>query len=456
MGLRIEKLIALHAGHVKALADTDHHLSNDSFRSAEKSFKNLGSDRFSDVDYSMVESRLRKAMGVLAQFTSLDLSLNQLLEKGEYKAVRAELSRLRRLIEKPDSELGREALALFQKIDSRFVAARFVAAQKAHKKRMVTRVAFISLFIAGLAAFSLGWVAEKNAKAEEARVIALAKAEEARVIALANAEEARLIALANAEEARLIALANAEAPYEKFKKGNRAGEEKSLEIVPGIEMIFCWCPAGDFTMESPKSEEHRSSAEKQAKVTLTQGFWMAKTEVTQAQWQALMGANPSYFKGANRPVENVSSDDAQNFLMKLNAIVGDSDGRKMVLPTEAQWEYAARAGEEDPYSGGKVEEVAWCEENSGDETHEVGTKRTNAWGLHDMLGNVCEWCADWYASELKGGVDPRGADWGLDRVFRGGSYTDYTIDCRLANRIKSNPYSRFMHIGFRVARSSVP
>ena len=429
MGLRIEKLIALHAGHVKALADTDQHLSNDSFRSAEKSFKNLGSDRFSDVDYSLVESRLRKTLGVLAQFTSLDLSLNQLLEKGEYKAVRAELSQLRRLIEKPDSELGREALALFQKIDSRFVAA-----QKTHKKRMVMRVTFVSLFIAGLGAFSLGWVKEKNAEAEEARVFTLAKAEEARVIALTKAEEARIIALTKAE-----------APYEKFKKENRAGEEKSLEIAPGIEMTFCWCPAGKFTMGSPESE--------QVEATLSKGFWMAKTEVTQAQWQAVMEESPSEFKGANRPVEKVSWDDAQKFLKKVNTIVGNSDGGEMALPTEAQWEYAARAGETGPFSGGTVEQVAWYADNSGGGTHEVGTKRPNAWGLHDMHGNVWEWCADWYASELKGGVDPRGAASGSSRVSRGGSWLVSAFKCRVANRNWLNPsYGKYYVVGFRPVR----
>ena len=406
MGLRIEELIALHASHVKDLAHTDHHLSNDSFRSAEKSFKNLGSDRFSDVDYSMVESRLRKAMGVLAQFTSLDLSLNQLLEKGEYKAVRAELSQLRRLIEKPDSELGREALALLHKMDSRFAAA-----QKTHKKRMVMRVAFVSLFIAGLGAFSLGWVKGKNAKA-----------------------------------------AKAQALYEKFKKGNRAGEEKSLEIAPGIEMTFCWCPSGKFTMGSPESEAGRSSDEDQVEVTLSEGFWMAKTEVTQAQWQAVFGGDPSEFKGANRPVGNVSWDDAQEFLTKLNAIVGDSGGRKMVLPTEAQWEYAARAGETGPYSGGTVEEVAWYKDNSGGGTHEVGTKRPNAWGLHDMHGNVWEWCADRYAGELKEGVDPQGAALGSVRVFRGGSWFGDAIFCRVAGRDWYDPSVRRYFIGFRPAR----
>jgi hypothetical protein len=230
MCLRIEELIALHVDHVKALAETDHHLSNDSFRSAEKSFQNLGVGRFSDVNYSLVESRLRKAIGVLAQFTSLDSSLKQLLEKGEYKAVKAELSQLHRLVEKPDSELGREASALLQKMDSRFAAA-----QKAHKKRMVTRVAFISLFIAGLGAFSL-YVVKENAKAEEARVIALAQAE-------IEAAEAKLGADREAVEAKAKLLVEIDA--------GRVGVTLGVPLAGKVVMPFAFCPSGFFTMGRP-------------------------------------------------------------------------------------------------------------------------------------------------------------------------------------------------------------
>ncbi len=129
----------------------------------------------------------------------------------------------------------------------------------------------------------------------------------------------------------------------------------------------------------------------------------------------------------------------------------------MILPTEAQWEYAARAGETGPYSGGMLDEVAWYRGNSESETHPVGTKKPNAWGLHDMLGNVREWCADWYESELKGGVDPRGAASGSYRVSRGGGWDSHANNCRVALRGNNDPTLSFSNrFGFRVARSSVP
>jgi len=298
---------------------------------------------------------------------------------------------------------------------------------------MVTRFAFISLFIVGLVAFSL-YVIKENAKAEEARVIGLAKA-------AGEAAEAK---------AKFMTL------YPNFF-GKRSGEEKAIEIAPGVTMIFCWCPAGKFTMGSPKSEADRSDDEDQVEVTLSQGFWMGKTEVTQAQWQAVMGINPSANIGAYRPVEEVSWNDAQEFLTKVNAIVGNSDGGQTVLPTEVQWEYAARAGATGPYSGGTLNEVAWyTENNGGGGTHPVGTKKPNAWGLHDMLGNVSELCADWYTSELKGGVDPRGAASGADRVERGGCWFSVAIHCRAASRDYFDPSRTISFTGFRVARSSVP
>ncbi len=127
----------------------------------------------------------------------------------------------------------------------------------------------------------------------------------------------------------------------------------------------------------------------------------------------------------------------------------------MVLPTEAQWEYAARSGEAGMYSGGALDEVAWYAGNSGSETHPVGTKKPNAWGLHDMHGNVWEWCADRYEGELKGGVDPQGASSGANRVLRGGSWSDFADNCRVAYRYYRSPSYSFNSIGFRVARSSV-
>jgi formylglycine-generating enzyme required for sulfatase activity len=416
MGLRIEELIALHAGHVKALEDTDHHLSNDDFRSAEKIFQNLAKDRFSDIEYVTAETRIADLAVLFKQFTSFDSMLDEQLEKGKFKLVTAKLAQLHTLILRPDLELGREALALLPKMEDRLAVA-----QKAHKNSMVTRFVMISLFIMAIAGITYFGINE-NAKAERVRIEAQAKAE---------------------------------AAYAK-SSGNRAGEKKVIEIAPGVTITFCWCPAGEFTMGIPKSEADRSSDENQVEVTLSRGFWMAKTEVTQAQWEAVMGNNPSRFKGANRPVERVSWTDAQEFLTKLNVIVGNSDGGQMVLPTEAQWEYACRAGEAGMYSGGTLDEVAWYEKNSGSETHPVGTKKPNAWGLYDMHGNVWEWCADWYAWELKGGVDPWGANSGSLRVGRGGSW-DYDADyCRVANRGGNGPSGSNGDFGFRVARSSVP
>jgi formylglycine-generating enzyme required for sulfatase activity len=255
-----------------------------------------------------------------------------------------------------------------------------------------------------------------------------------------------------ANEAKKKAAQSAAAAYEKFR-GKQAGEQKVIEIAPGVSMTFCWCPAGAFVMGSPVSEEDRGNDENQVKVTLSKGFWMAKTEVTQAHWQAVMGANPSHFKGSTLPVEEVSWKDAQEFLEKLNERLGSEDGGTMALPTDAQWEYAARAGQSGAYSGGALDQVAWWD---GGTTQPVATKRANAWGLHDMSGNVWEWCADWYHEDLPGGVDPRGQASGSIRVARGGCWFGLAFNCRVAARHGVDPTSSSNAFGFRVARSSVP
>ena len=156
-----------------------------------------------------------------------------------------------------------------------------------------------------------------------------------------------------------------------------------------------WIEPGTFQMGSPDSEDGRYSDEgPQHEVRLTKGFWLGDTPVTQALWTAAMGNNPSHFKDPKRPVESVSWDDVQQFLNKMNARV---PGIGLGLPTEAQWEYACRAGTEGANyarGGQKLADIAWFGENSGGQTHPVATKPCNDWGLYDMLGNVWEWCAD--------------------------------------------------------------
>jgi formylglycine-generating enzyme required for sulfatase activity len=254
-------------------------------------------------------------------------------------------------------------------------------------------------------------------------------------------------------DAELAVLEPAEA--HELLEGSRPGEEREFEIAPGVKMTFCWCPPGDFVMGSPDTEDDMFNDEDQVKVTLSKSYWMGKYQVKQAQWQAVMGSNPSRFKGANMPVETVSWNDVQEFLQKLNARLGSADGRTMVLPTEAQWEYAARAGETGLYSGGSIDEVAWYSGNSGMTTHEVGTKKPNAWGLHDMCGNVWEWCADWYGESLSGGMDPKGPASGTYRVDRGGSWGNGTAYCNVADRRDIKPSFKSDFAGFRIARSSV-
>lgn len=221
--------------------------------------------------------------------------------------------------------------------------------------------------------------------------------------------------------------------------------------VPESALTFCFIPSGRFRMGSPSTEDGHSDDEKQVEVTLSQPFWLAKTEVTQAQWQAVMGSEPSALEGENYPVEKVNWEDVRTFIAKLNEKRMLPDAWKFALPTEAQWEYACRAGEKGPYSGGSLEQVGWFNRNSGDETHEVGLKKPNAWGLHDMHGNVWEWCTDWYHPILKGGTDPVGQVRTGFRVRRGGSWDGFAPWCRAASRSRFDPYYRVGGMGFRPA-----
>ena len=195
-------------------------------------------------------------------------------------------------------------------------------------------------------------------------------------------------------------------------------------------------------------------------VGITRGFWLGKYEVTQRQWQAVMGNNPSRFRncGGDCPVERVSWNDVQEFIKKLN---GRSEGSRYRLPTEAEWEYGARAGT-DTYVGDitnprgndpVLSRIAWYAENSGRRSHPVGRKAPNDWGLHDMLGNVWEWVGDRYGGYPGGAVaDPNGPRSGSIRVYRGGSWNYFARYCRSANRDGRSPGYRYFDLGFRLLR----
>ena len=221
--------------------------------------------------------------------------------------------------------------------------------------------------------------------------------------------------------------------------------------IPGqtVRIEFCYIPAGTFIMggSTPNTDDRHE-------VTISREFYFGKYPVTQAQWEAVMGNNPSSFKGPDRPVENVSWSDCQSFIEKLNYQADDNLYR---LPTEAQWEYACRAGSTTAcYFGedeGRLGEYAWYQKNSNRETHPVGKKKPNAWGLYDMHGNVWEWCQDWYGNYPAGPViDPRGPSSGSNRVLRGGGWRDFAGDCFSGIRYSSSPGNRFHSIGFRLVR----
>jgi len=218
-----------------------------------------------------------------------------------------------------------------------------------------------------------------------------------------------------------------------------------------LDSSFVRIPAGRFTMGSPVGEEGRIRDELQHEVTISSPFYLQKTEVTQGLWVAVMGSNPSNFQNGNdHPVESVSWYDVQEFLEELNA---RDPGKNYRLPTEAEWEYACRAGTSGARYG-ELEAIAWYSDNSGDQPRPVGKKQPNAWGLYDMLGNVWEWCQDWYGSYSSSPVtDPTGPSSGSLRVLRGGGWIYRAPFCRSARRVDGPPNFPVDYIGFRLARS---
>ena len=227
-------------------------------------------------------------------------------------------------------------------------------------------------------------------------------------------------------------------------------------VTNSIGMKLVCIPAGEFVMGSPSNEKESAINEgPQHKVRISKGFWMGIYEVTQAQYQAVMGTNTSTFKGDNLPVEEVSWNEAVEFCKKLN----QKEGKTYRLPTEAEWEYACRAGSTTRFSFGDNDsgfgDYAWYTDNSGNRTHPVGQKKPNAFGLYDMHGNVWEWCNDWcnesYYSQSPE-VDPQGPSSEETRVLRGGSWKDNPRNCRSTSRSNGWPYSAAYrsNVGFRI------
>jgi len=251
--------------------------------------------------------------------------------------------------------------------------------------------------------------------------------------------------------------------------GMQKGEVKpqhsfSREVVTNrLGMKFVWIPPGTFVMGSPATEEGRGSDETQHQVTLSQGSFLGTELVTQAFWMEVMGTNPSRFEGDDLPVEQVSWDDCQEFLRVLS----EHDGQQYRLPTEAEWEYACRAGTTTPFTFGKTISTEQVNFNGDDpygtgkqrgyceRTTPVGNFPANAWGLHDMHGNVWEWCADWYGEYPREAVvDPQGPAKGRSRVLRGGSFGSLAPNTRSALRMHHSTSYRADTLGLRLALSA--
>ena len=229
----------------------------------------------------------------------------------------------------------------------------------------------------------------------------------------------------------------------------------SIPVKNGISIDMICVEAGTFMMGATSEMQNPYDDEKPVhQVTLTNDYYIGKYEVTQALWQAVMGSNPSSFKGDNLPVECVSWNDCQDFIRKLNILTG----KRFRLPTEAEWEYASRGGRKSKgyqYSGSNnLSDVAWYYDNSGRSTHAVGTKQANELGIHDMTGNVWEWCQDWKDSYSPSSqTNPSGPASGSHRVSRGGSWYVNARCCRSSYRNDSAPGNRYNDLGLRLVLS---
>jgi len=227
-------------------------------------------------------------------------------------------------------------------------------------------------------------------------------------------------------------------------------KELTVDLGRGVKLEMVLVPAGEFMMGDKENKPAH-------KVRITRPFYLGKYEVTQAQWEAMMGTNPSRFNGAANPVEQVSWDDCRKFIATLNAKARQQAGM-FALPTEAQWEYASRGGRETRYCYGDEKtglvEYGWFSDNSGSRTQPVGGKKPNDWGLYDMHGNVSEWCEDWFDGDYYANSpadDPAGPAADTSRVVRGGFWGGSAWACRSPFRDYNSVGRLGHHLGCRVA-----
>ena len=254
---------------------------------------------------------------------------------------------------------------------------------------------------------------------------------------------------------RGTASSKSDSAYERLKRSS--SYNNGVLKVGSVEYPMVYVSGGSFDMgaTSEQTANNPKSAEYPVHRVTLSGYSIGKYEVTQELWEAVMGSNPSYFKGARKPVELVSWDNCQEFIRKLN----DLTGANFRLPTEAEWEFAARGGNSSRgyrYSGSdSIGNVAWYEDNSGSQTHDVGLKSPNELGIYDMSGNVYEWCSDWYGSYSSSSqTNPKGPGSGSSRVHRGGNWGgNWVFDagrCRVSHRSRTSPDLRLINIGLRL------
>ncbi len=267
--------------------------------------------------------------------------------------------------------------------------------------------------------------------------------------------DSKTVSILEGQTASLSGVLTTHASSSVSSGSSLTGKTITIPVKDGISIDMVRIGAGTFTMGATPEMENPYNDEKPTRcVTLTNDYYIGKYEVTQALWQAVMGSNPSNRKGDNLPVEEVSWDDCQEFISKLNRMTG----KTFRLPTEAEWEYAARGGNKSKgyqYSGSNnLSDVAWYRDNSGYKTYAVGTKQPNELGIYDMSGNVWEWCQDWYGEYSSSSqVNPTGANSGSSRVNRGGAVGNDARLCRSSCRANVVPCTHYSILGLRLSLS---